>query len=408
MAASRGGGRPAPDHAGRPAAVSRTRVRDRSAPTGRLARRIPVTENGRRVEDVGVAARQRPGSATAPPRDRYEPEHEGRAASPRLAAGRSFVPERREAQIGVVAFDGDFACSTPRPDDGELLAHARARRMWHSGRASTTPWTDRSRFSTDARLSTGSIVLLSDGADLGSRSELDRVIAKARAQHVRVFTVGLRSKAFAPSALRNWQRRAVAASRRRRLRASWHRSTTRSANVWPANMSSGTARDAEVGVDVKVEIHGVGVGNHQLHRSHAIGARALHRSLLSRFLLSGSAVALLRSSSPACAGALAALLRSRGARSSIACSSSPPARPRLRRATKTRGDRVAMRQRATRGGWAASSAIELARLEMVARESSVGHQGRAPHARRPCSRCFCWGCAPICLILALLTPLGRR
>src|SRR5438552_3782374 len=43
------------------------------------------------------------------------------------------------------------------------------------------------------KISAGSIVLLSDGADVGSTTSLEKVIAAARAQHVRIFTVGLRS-----------------------------------------------------------------------------------------------------------------------------------------------------------------------------------------------------------------------
>jgi tight adherence protein B len=41
-----------------------------------------------------------------------------------------------------------------------------------------------------------SIVVLSDGADTGSRARLDDVIARARAARIRVFSVGLRSKEF--------------------------------------------------------------------------------------------------------------------------------------------------------------------------------------------------------------------
>src|SRR5205814_309335 len=53
------------------------------------------------------------------------------------------------------------------------------------------------------KISAGSIVLLSDGADVGSSTSLQKVIAAARAQHVRIFTVGLRSGAFDGSTLRS-------------------------------------------------------------------------------------------------------------------------------------------------------------------------------------------------------------
>ena len=54
----------------------------------------------------------------------------------------------------------------------------------------------------DAKLSSGSIVLLSDGADIGSLRSLDQAVAAAKEQQVRVFTVGLRSGAFDPAPLR--------------------------------------------------------------------------------------------------------------------------------------------------------------------------------------------------------------
>jgi tight adherence protein B len=49
---------------------------------------------------------------------------------------------------------------------------------------------------TQARVSAGTIVLLSDGADTGSKASAADVVARARAAHVRVYTVGLRSKAY--------------------------------------------------------------------------------------------------------------------------------------------------------------------------------------------------------------------
>ena len=54
-----------------------------------------------------------------------------------------------------------------------------------------------------AKLSSGSIVLLSDGADIGSLRSLDQAVAAAKEQQVRVFTVGLRSGAYDPAPLRS-------------------------------------------------------------------------------------------------------------------------------------------------------------------------------------------------------------
>jgi tight adherence protein B len=52
-----------------------------------------------------------------------------------------------------------------------------------------------------ARLETGTVVLLSDGADTNSVLRLDDVTKLAHDAHVRVFTVGLRSSSFEPVAL---------------------------------------------------------------------------------------------------------------------------------------------------------------------------------------------------------------
>jgi tight adherence protein B len=52
-----------------------------------------------------------------------------------------------------------------------------------------------------AGIGAGSVIVLSDGADIGSTTALNQVIQNARAAHVRVFTVGLRSKTFQPGPL---------------------------------------------------------------------------------------------------------------------------------------------------------------------------------------------------------------
>jgi tight adherence protein B len=52
-----------------------------------------------------------------------------------------------------------------------------------------------------ARLVTGAVVVLSDGADTGSSLGLAEVTKLAQTAHVRVFTVGLRSTTFRPAAL---------------------------------------------------------------------------------------------------------------------------------------------------------------------------------------------------------------
>jgi tight adherence protein B len=52
-----------------------------------------------------------------------------------------------------------------------------------------------------AGIGAGSVIVLSDGADVGSTVSLEDVVTSAKVSHVRVFTVGLRSKTFRPEPL---------------------------------------------------------------------------------------------------------------------------------------------------------------------------------------------------------------
>jgi tight adherence protein B len=49
-----------------------------------------------------------------------------------------------------------------------------------------------------AGIGVGSVIVLSDGADVGSKATLEQVVQSAKNAHVRIFTVGLRSSTFRP------------------------------------------------------------------------------------------------------------------------------------------------------------------------------------------------------------------
>jgi tight adherence protein B len=53
----------------------------------------------------------------------------------------------------------------------------------------------------ESKIAAGSVVVLSDGSDTGSRNSLEDAVAAAKDAHVRVFSVGLRSKTFSPPPL---------------------------------------------------------------------------------------------------------------------------------------------------------------------------------------------------------------
>ena len=121
-----------------------------------------------------------------------------------ISAATTFVQRRAANQeIGIVAFNGAVnVIRQPTIDIGQLRASlARAPKLAYGTRLFDAVQRG-VRLLAENKISAGSIVLLSDGADIGSRSKLAKVVAAARAQHVRVFTVGLRSGAFDGSTLR--------------------------------------------------------------------------------------------------------------------------------------------------------------------------------------------------------------
>jgi tight adherence protein B len=122
-----------------------------------------------------------------------------------FAAARTFVgqvagPER----VGLVTFAGNGRVVVPVTSDRRRLAAGLTR----------PPRTTEGTHIYDAvalalsalrsaKLAGGAVVVLSDGADTGSHASARRVEALARNDHVRIFTIGLRSAAFRPAPLRD-------------------------------------------------------------------------------------------------------------------------------------------------------------------------------------------------------------
>ena len=187
-AADRGSG---PGHAGHPPAVPRARLR-RQRPRvagARRAERVVVRENGLRVKRrarrpargsglrFGVvlaldASESMTGRPAAPPRSMRP-----RVRQPSDARRRRSGSSPSTVSISVLQ----------RPDPGRRGAPPGGRTSRRSSRYGTRihdAITRRSRCCA-TRLSAGSIVLLSDGADIGSVRPLDDVIAAASEQQVR-------------------------------------------------------------------------------------------------------------------------------------------------------------------------------------------------------------------------------
>jgi tight adherence protein B len=121
-----------------------------------------------------------------------------------LQAARSFAAQQAPLQrLGVLAFNRRVQALAPLTTRSRAVAAALGTRPrlaygTHIFDATSAAIASLAR----AHLAGGAVVLLSDGADTGSAHSLAQVVAQARAAHVRIFAVGLRSKAFDPRALR--------------------------------------------------------------------------------------------------------------------------------------------------------------------------------------------------------------
>jgi tight adherence protein B len=128
----------------------------------------------------------------------------GAPAAAALKAARAFVRQAGSSErIGIVAFNSRTVVLAAPEEGAEALAGALSRppKLAYGTRIYDALGTALQQFA-GKDLSSGSVVLLSDGADTGSKLNERQLVQRARAQHVRVFTVGLRSPSFRPAALK--------------------------------------------------------------------------------------------------------------------------------------------------------------------------------------------------------------
>ena len=169
------------------------------------ARQVQVFENGRPIRAFALtpiqAVEGRFGVILA--LDASE-SMRGAAAQAALDAARAFVRRAGSSErIGVVAFNSQpIVLATPGGGAGALAAAlSKPPRLAYGTHIYDALGTSVQQLA-GKDISSGSVVLLSDGADTGSGLTERRLVEEARSQHVRIFTVGLRSPSFRPGALR--------------------------------------------------------------------------------------------------------------------------------------------------------------------------------------------------------------
>jgi tight adherence protein B len=166
--------------------------------------RVRVTENGRPVSEASVSPASAAGrefgvvlAIDASLSMRGQPIEDAMTAARAFAARRS-----RTQPLGVVTFNSEAATVLSMTTDPQEIEEALAvapplRRHTH-----LYDGVDEGVALLEAAgATTGSVVVLSDGSDTGSRLSLQAAAKRARAAGVRVFSVGLASSAFEPEAL---------------------------------------------------------------------------------------------------------------------------------------------------------------------------------------------------------------
>lgn len=223
-----------------------------------------------------------------------------------LDAARTFVAHRPgNERVALVAFNGHIHVVQPPTTSAQALDRAFAHPPTLAYGTRIFDALNRSIVLLERdRISAGSIVLLSDGTDVGSTSTLASVAARARRDHIRVFTVGLRSKSFDAVPLRQLAEQTggsfTETASLAQLDQVYAQISGRLANEYlleyRSTVSPGTA------VHVTAQIADVGTGGSQYTAPKPSELQPFHRSLLTRFLVSPLSLVVLSILAAALAG----------------------------------------------------------------------------------------------------------
>lgn len=338
------------------------------------ARSVVVRENGVRVQGVRVdplsGSGLRVGVVLA------LDASESMTGEPSLAtvrSARAFVSHRTEMQqIGILAFNANVTVLRAPTGDGAALRRALVEPPPIAYGTHINDALMRSlALLRTARAAAGSIVLLSDGQEVGSTIPIERVIAAAKEQRVRVFTIGLRSRAFDASTLQEIATRTggsyTEARRAAELVSIYDELGAQLAGEYLVRYRSAARPMSQVDVTIETARHGEASTTYVAPTPSLL--EPYHRSAVSAFLLSESSplVVALLFGLLVC---LVLLLISRRPRTTVVQRverfAGAPRRSRLDSATA-----LALRETRTRyaGGWWAQLErdLELARLTITPR-----------------------------------------
>jgi tight adherence protein B len=172
------------------------------------AAKVDVTENGQAVTALGVAP---PGGSKSGAVLLIDASRSMRGApiENAMAAARAFLAERKsDLPVAIVIFSSDGQVlsefSTSSPDLAAAVADTPATKY---GTHMYDTLIDVANMAKDQGLERTSVVLLSDGTDVGSDASRAEALQAAADQNIRVISVGLKSGQFNPETLQTLARR---------------------------------------------------------------------------------------------------------------------------------------------------------------------------------------------------------
>jgi len=221
----------------------------------------------------------------------------GAAAQAALGASRAFVRRAGTSErIGVVAFNSHATVlATPESGADALnAALAKQPQLAYGTRIFDALGTALDELAkTD--FASGSVVLLSDGADTGSVLTEPQLVKQARLQHARIFTVGLHSPSFRPGALGRIARATggsyFEAASISDLGAIYNTLGRRLSTEYVLRYRS--SHEPGTHVSVLVRIAGLGAVSASYLTARSKPIAPFHRSLLERFWSSPASLALI-------------------------------------------------------------------------------------------------------------------
>jgi tight adherence protein B len=212
----------------------------------------------------------------------------GRALRDAFAAARTFASELGTGtQVGLVTFNSRSRVVVAPGHGRTTLTRALSR---VPATSSGTRINDAVRRAVDLLraqgVASGSVVLLSDGADTGSRTHASDLAVRVRDARVRIFTIGLHSRSFESGSLRQLAAASggaySTASSSRQLQAIYRRIGSQLAGEYVLRYRSQT-RPGEL---VKLFLQISGQGSSLLSYTAPLPAEGVRPSLLNRFWFS--------------------------------------------------------------------------------------------------------------------------